>query len=48
MATLKDPVCGVDVDPASAPASAEYKGKTYSFCSPGCKKQFEANPERYV
>ncbi len=42
---VKDPVCGMDVDPAKAAGKSEYKGKTYYFCSDHCKKQFDANPE---
>ncbi|MBI2832429.1 MAG: YHS domain-containing protein [Chloroflexi bacterium] len=45
---VKDLVCGMDVDPATAPAKSEYKGKTYYFCAPGCKKTFDANPAKYV
>lgn len=44
----KDPVCGMDVIPESAVGKSEYKGQTYYFCSPGCKKSFNANPEKYV
>lgn len=45
----KDPVCGMKVDPKSPDVvKTEYKGKTYYFCSPMCKKDFEANPENYV
>ena len=44
----KDPVCGMEVDPASAAGTAEYRGKTYYFCSPGCKAAFEREPEKYV
>ncbi|TET97879.1 MAG: YHS domain-containing protein [Dehalococcoidia bacterium] len=44
----KDPVCGMDVDEAKATDKSEYKGKTYYFCSSGCKKTFEANPEKYA
>ncbi|MFH1651123.1 MAG: YHS domain-containing protein [Chloroflexota bacterium] len=44
----KDLVCGMDVDEKTAPAKAEYKGKTYYFCAPGCKKAFEADPEKYL
>jgi len=43
-----DPVCKMEVDPATAPAKTEYKGKIYYFCAPGCKVEFEKNPERYV
>ena len=42
---VKDPVCGMDVDPAKAAGKSDYKGKTYYFCSDYCKKQFDANPE---
>ena len=34
---VKDPVCNMDVDPATARGSAEYKGQTYYFCSPGLR-----------
>ncbi|MBX5464266.1 MAG: YHS domain-containing protein [Clostridia bacterium] len=44
----RDPVCGMDVDEATAPAKAEYQGKTYYFCAPGCKRAFEKDPERYL
>ncbi len=43
-----DPVCGMEIDPQTAAGSSEYMGKTYYFCSPGCKKDFEKDPERYV
>lgn len=44
----KDPVCKMDVDEASAQWSTVYKGQTYYFCAPGCKKAFEENPEKYL
>ena len=44
----KDPVCGMDVDPKTAVAKSEYKGKTYYFCAPGCKNAFDKNPEKYL
>lgn len=44
---LKDPVCGMDVTPESAAGKSEYKGRTFYFCSPGCKKAFDQNPEKY-
>ena len=44
----KDPVCGMEVDPKTAAASREHEGKTYHFCSPGCAKDFEQNPQKYV
>src|SRR5689334_8741797 len=45
---VKDPVCNMDVDPATARGSAEYKGQTYYFCSPGCVTRFNADPEKYL
>ncbi len=46
--TVKDPVCGMDIDPATAAGKSEYKGKTYYFCSLGCKKSFDKEPEKYL
>ncbi|MBP2146030.1 YHS domain-containing protein [Methanofollis sp. W23] len=43
-----DPVCKMEVDPATAKHTTEYRGKTYYFCAPGCKKAFEAEPEKYL
>ena len=41
------PVCGMAVDPATAPKSV-YKGKTYYFMSDQHKQQFEGSPETYL
>ncbi len=43
-----DPVCGMEVDPKTALYKSEYKGQTYYFCAPGCKKDFDRNPEKYI
>jgi Cu+-exporting ATPase len=43
-----DPVCGMSVDPASAPASIAYEGKNYYFCCPHCAQKFQAEPKRYL
>lgn len=43
----KDPVCGMECNEKTATKS-EYKGKTYYFCAPGCKKTFDADPEKYA
>jgi len=48
MAQVKDVVCGMMVDPEKAPAKAEYKGKAYHFCSPGCRAAFEKDPDKYL
>lgn len=44
----KDPVCGMSVDPKSAAGNSEYNGKTYYFCSLGCKKSFDKEPAKYA
>ena len=44
----KDPVCGMQVDPAKAAATSEYQGKTYYFCAKVCKTKFDTNPAQYV
>jgi YHS domain-containing protein len=38
----------MQVDPETAAAKSEYKGKTYYFCAPGCKAAFEKDPEKYL
>uniref|UniRef100_A0A7C4Y5X4 YHS domain-containing protein n=1 Tax=candidate division WOR-3 bacterium TaxID=2052148 RepID=A0A7C4Y5X4_UNCW3 len=43
-----DPVCKMNVDEKNAKWKSEYKGKTYYFCAPGCKKEFDKNPEKYL
>jgi len=44
----KDLVCGMEVDEKSAKYKTDYKGKTYYFCSPGCKSKFEGNPDGFI
>jgi YHS domain-containing protein len=43
-----DPVCGMEVDEKTAPAKSTYQGKTYYFCAPGCKEEFDENPEGFI
>jgi Cu+-exporting ATPase len=49
----KDPVCGMDVNPATARHKTLHKGplhneKEYFFCSAGCLAKFQANPEKIL
>jgi membrane fusion protein, copper/silver efflux system len=47
----RDPVCGmnIDVDRSQAEGNVrEYKGKSYFFCSPECRKEFDKDPEKYL
>lgn len=43
-----DPVCKMNVNEKTAKLKSEYKGKTYYFCAPGCKKAFDEAPEKYL
>ena len=45
---MKDPVCGMSVDPHTAKHRAEHNGHPYYFCSAGCRAKFVADPERYL
>ena len=45
---VKDPVCGMEIDPASAAGSSEYEGQTHYFCNLNCKQSFDAEPEKYA
>lgn len=45
--TAVDPVCGMSVD-TSTDLKSTYQGKTYYFCSPGCKASFDRDPDRYL
>jgi YHS domain-containing protein len=42
------PVCGMNVDPASAKHKAESGGHSYYFCSQGCKTKFVSDPGRFL
>jgi len=44
----RDPVCGMNVDPAKAAATFVHKGTTYYFCCRGCAEKFKAEPEKYL
>jgi Cu+-exporting ATPase len=48
MATVKDPVCGMEIDPATAAASEEYEGQTFYFCSESCHQRFVADPQQFA
>jgi len=43
-----DLVCKMTVDEKKAAATSVHKGTTYYFCAPGCKKAFDAAPEKFL
>lgn len=45
---VKDPVCGMMVDPHMTQHKAEHAGRPYYFCSAGCRAKFLAEPDRYL
>jgi P-type Cu+ transporter len=47
-ADVRDPVCGMTVDPATSQYRLDYRGETYHFCSAGCRTKFAANPQAYL
>ena len=44
----RDPVCGMNVNPASAKHVYEHAGKKYFFCCAGCVEKFKADPGKYL
>ena len=47
-ASERDPVCGMNVNPATAKYLHEHAGKKYYFCCGGCAEKFKANPQSYL
>ena len=47
-ATVRDPVCGMTVNPATSKHRFDYRGETYHFCSAGCRTKFAADPLAYL
>ncbi len=46
--TVKDPVCGMTVEPDKGKPSLQHGGQTYHFCSQKCHDKFAADPESYL
>lgn len=45
--TVRDPVCGMTIDPARAAGKTERNGSTTYFCSTSCKTRFDADPAKF-
>ena len=45
---VKDPVCGMSVDPATTKHSSTFEDRPYFFCSTNCLDKFAADPKRYA
>ena len=47
-AIVRDPVCGMTVDPEAGKPTADHDGHTFHFCSDGCRQKFQADPHAYL
>jgi P-type Cu+ transporter len=45
---VKDVVCGMEIEDSNAAGKSEYNKETYYFCNVNCKKQFDAEPEKFI
>ncbi|MDH2399627.1 heavy metal translocating P-type ATPase [Bradyrhizobium sp. SSUT18] len=45
---VRDPVCGMTVDPATSKHRFDHHGETFHFCSAGCRTKFAADPAKYL
>ena len=45
---VRDPVCGMAVDPHTTPHRYQHAGRPYYFCSAGCQAKFQADPAKYL
>jgi Cu+-exporting ATPase len=45
---VRDPVCGMHVEPDKAAGPSVYEGHTYLFCAPGCKERFDERPADFA
>lgn len=45
---VRDPVCGMEIEPGTAFTTREHMGKVFYFCSENCVNKFDGNPHQYV
>ena len=45
---VKDPVCGMTINPQKTPHHGDYQAQTYYFCCTGCRTKFTADPQHYL
>ena len=48
MSTVKDPVCGMEVNEKTTAYKSIYANNVYYFCSATCQNEFNKNPEKYL
>lgn len=47
-AIMRDPVCGMTVDPEAGKPTARHGGRLFHFCSAGCQTKFSKEPKTYI
>ena len=45
---VRDPVCGMEINPQHAAATTAYQGQTFYFCRVECQEHFDRSPELYI
>lgn len=45
--TVKDPVCGMEIEPEAAVGREVHEGRTFYFCSANCMGTFRQDPHKY-
>ena len=45
---IRDPVCGMTVDPDAGKPSCDHEGREFHFCNPGCLDKFVASPDDFI
>ena len=43
----RDPICGMQVDEKRSTLKSEHEGRTFYFCSVGCKNTFDLDPHKF-
>ena len=46
--TVRDPVCGMSIDPKKTAHRTTHEGASYYFCSADCQAKFIADPQKYM
>jgi YHS domain-containing protein len=45
---VTDVICGMEIDEKTAKYKSVFNGKTYYFCGPMCKVEFDSRPQKYA
>jgi len=48
MAVVKDSICGMMIEAEKSAGSSTFQGRTFYFCSAGCKRTFDKDPARHA